>query len=371
MRRFHICAAICLLLVMIEVRAVAQSAVSVGVNIRGYGGVSEPQQEEKIAQLQGYGVRTIREGFPSRIDEKFNHFVIRAYQHGIGTVAIIYPTLGGTQTHTSSIDAAVGRHWPTPALADADPDGFRKQFSAQLAVLEDAGVKLTAFEIGNEFNTVGYNADFPAHGSGRVLGLGDLNNPNDAEARQIAVGYLQYIKIAAVVKEVRDHSKLNKTTPIITGGLANVGPPGPKSFNGQSATSVTDTISFLREHGVDQFVDGYGVHAYTSGDPHQTIAQRTSVLEDIFHACTRSKPCWLTEWAFNNRDQSCPIHDDTRVQLVQAERTTLKHFVDQGRLAASLYYSWDGDFPGQKENMGAIFRCGALTEAGKLALSPP
>ena len=141
------------------------------------------------------------------------------------------------------------------------------------------GVKLTAFELGNEFNTVGYNADFPAQSSGRVLGLNDLNNPNDAEARQIAAGYLQYIKIMAVVKDVRDHSRLNKTTPIITGGLANVGLPGPKSFDNQLATSVADTITFLRQHGIDQFVDGFGVHAYTSGDPHQTMAQRVAVLE--------------------------------------------------------------------------------------------
>jgi hypothetical protein len=370
MQMSRIFAAICLLLVAFEVNAAARDKVIVGVNVRGYGGIDEPRQDEEIRQLQGYGVTTIREGFPSKHDEKFDRFIIDAYRHRIGTVAIIYPTLGGTQKHTSGIDVAAGRHWPTPALVDGDPDGFRKQFTAQLAALEEAGVKLIAFEIGNEFNTVGYNADFPAQNSGRVLGLEDLNNPNDAEARQIAAGYLQYIKIMAVVKDVRDHSKLNKVTPVITGGLANAGVPGPKSFNNQLMTSVPDTIAFLSQHGVDQFVDGYGVHAYTSGDPHQTIAHRTSVLETIFHACTRSKPCWLTEWAFNNQDQSCPLHDDMRVALVEAERTTLKHFIDEGRLAASLYYSWDGDFPGQKENMGAIFRCGSLTEAGKLALSP-
>jgi hypothetical protein len=202
-----------------------------------------------------------------------------------------------------------------------------------------------------------------------VLGLADLNNPDDAEARQIAAGYLRYISIMAVVKDVRDHSRLNRTTPIITGGLANAGLPGPKSFNGQLATSIPDTIAFLSQHGVDQYVDGYGVHAYTSGDPRQSIAQRTSVFEAIFHACNSRKPCWLTEWAFSKRDQSCPLHDDLRVQLVRAERAALKQFIDERRLAASLYYSWDGDFPGQKENMGAVFRCGSLGEAGKLALS--
>ena len=351
-----------------EVEAAA-SKVIVGVNIRGYGSVDKTRQLAKINELKSYGVKVIREGFPSKADERFNDFIIGAYRSGISTVAIVYPTLGGTEKHTSEIDISVGRRWRVPALIDVDPDGFRRAFSAQLAALEDAGVRLSAFEIGNEFNTVGYDADFPAHGSGRVLGLADLNNPKDPEARQIAAGYLQYINIMAVVKGVRDHSRFNKATPIITGGLANVGLPGPKSFNGQVATSIPDTIAFLSQHGIDQYVDGYGVHAYTSEDPRQSIAQRTSVFEAIFHACNPKKPCWLTEWAFNNHDQSCPLHDDVRVQLVQAEREALKQFIDERRLAASLYYSWDGDFPGQKENMGAVFRCGSLSEAGKLALS--
>jgi hypothetical protein len=351
-------------------RAAAADHVIVGVNLRGYGGVSEPRQDAKIAQLQEYGVRTIREGFPSSIDAKFNRLIVTAYKHGIGTVAIIYPTLGGTQKHTSAVDPSAGRRWRVPALQDADPAGFRTIFAAQLAALESEGVKLTAIELGNEFNTVGYNADFPVPSSGRVLGLSDLNNSNDSEARTVAAGYRQYIKIAEVVKDVRDHSRLNASTPIIAGGLANVGLPAAKSFDKQLATGVPDTITFFHDNGLDKFVDGYGVHAYTSGDPHQPMAQRMSVMEDILHACRRDRPCWLTEWAFNNRNQSCPIDDDVRVDLVQAERTVLAHFIAQGRLAASLYYSWDGDFPGQTENMGAIFRCGALTKAGELALRP-
>jgi hypothetical protein len=59
---FRVLAAICLLFPP-AVQA-AQDKVIVGVNIRGYGGVNEPQQDAKIAQLQGYGVKTIREGFP-------------------------------------------------------------------------------------------------------------------------------------------------------------------------------------------------------------------------------------------------------------------------------------------------------------------
>jgi hypothetical protein len=350
--------------------AVAADAI-MGVNIRGYGTASERQQDDLIEQLHKSGVTTIRESLPTNIDERFTRFVTHAYKAGIGIVVILYPTQGGTGKHTSPVDPAVGRKWRVPALSDADPEGFRKWFAPQLAALETAGVRVAAFELGNEFNTTGYNADLAAPGSGRVLGLSDLDNPNDAEAHTIAEGYRAYARILAVLKDMRDHSQLNRTTPVISGGLANVGSPQPRSFNKQLTVSIPDTIEFLRRNGSDRLVDGYGVHVYPNGDMHQTVSARASVLDYGFSACRKdSKPCWLTEWAFNNRNQSCPIDDAMRLQLIQAERRAFKPFVEQGRLAAIIYYSWDGDFVGQHENMGAIFRCGALTEAGKLALRP-
>jgi len=345
--------------------------VVMGVNVRGYGTVSEQQQDTLILQMEKDGVKTIREALPNSVNGKFTHFMVSAYKHGIGIVLILYPTQGGTGRHTSAANPSVGRMWRVPALSDADPEGFRQWFAPQLAAIEAAGVRIAAFELGNEFNTTGYNADFPAPGSGRVLGLADLNNPNDTEAHTVAEGYRAYVKSLAVLKDMRDQSRVNKTTPIISGGLANVGLPQSKSFNKQVATAIPDTIEFLRQNGSDGLVDGYGVHVYPNGDIHQTMAARTAVLDYDFSACRRgTKPCWLTEWAFNNRNQSCPINDETRVQLIQAERNAFEPFVEQERLAAIIYYSWDGDYVGQKENMGAIFRCGALTAAGKLALSP-
>ena len=360
-----------ILLSNLAMRAALAAEVVMGVNIRGYGTVSEQQQDALINQLQKDGVTTIREALPNNVDERFTRFLINAHKHGIGIVIILYPTQGGTGKHTSLADPSVGRMWRVPALSDADPEGFRKWFAPQLAALEGAGVRVTAFELGNEFNTTGYNADFPAPGSGRVLGLSDLNNSNDAEAHAVADGYRAYVKILAVLKDMRDHSRVNRTAPVISGGLANAGLSGTKSFNKQVATSIPDTIEFLRQNGSDRLADGYGVHLYPSGDIHQSASARASVLNYDFSACRKdSKPCWLTEWAFNNRDQSCPIDDTTRVLLVQAERSAFKPFVEKDLLAAIIYYSWDGDFVGQKENMGAIVRCGALTDAGKLALKP-
>jgi hypothetical protein len=64
--------------------------------------------------------------------------------------------------------------------------------------------------------------------------------------------------------------------------------------------------------------------------------------------------------------EHCPIDESKRRTVIGQLRGAFQHFVREGRLAASIFYDW-ADVPG---NTGAIFRCGALTESGKLALAP-
>jgi hypothetical protein len=103
--------------------------------------------------------------------------------------------------------------------------------------------------------------------------------------------------------------------------------------------------------------------------PDPVVSGRVSELEQkkIFSQCSREKPCWLTEWGIPN-GQSCPINDANRANVIEAERDAFKPFVQQGQLAAIIYYTWSGT-PTKVDPMG-IYRCGALTEAGKAALSP-
>jgi len=95
---------------------------------------------------------------------------------------------------------------------------------------------------------------------------------NDPEGRQIALGYLQYIKVLGALKDVRDASVHNANTPIILAGLV-AAEDGGKLYNtkGEDMVGRAATIGFLREHGVDSLVDAYGIHTYPSstkpGDP--------------------------------------------------------------------------------------------------------
>jgi hypothetical protein len=349
-----------------QARAVDRSVV-VGVNAVGAQLMNEQQQDALVDVLQKNGVKTVRTG----IGEKFTHFIIRAFQRGIGAEVIVYPTQASTKGEPRPADKSVGLQWAERPITNADPEKFKAWLTVQLAPLEAAGVRLTAFELGNEINGPFFNGDFlPSQASGRVLGLPDLDNPNDPEGRAIAASYRAYLQVMVALKDVRDRSTLNQKTPIISAGLADGGLPGKKPTQKLDGVSIPATLAFLRRNGMDTLVDGYGVHVYPSGDPSRSVAARVEDLnKDAFAMCTSAKPCWLTEWAFNNRDQSCPLDEKTRVQLIATMRSALKRFAEEGRLAASFYYSWRG-LPWEKENQGAIFRCGGLTDAGKLALSP-
>jgi hypothetical protein len=329
----------------------------VGVNVYDEGFLSPPEQDAEIERLAKNGVKTIRTG----LSDKSVYLITQAFRHGIGCVAIVFPTWGS--------QAKTKLRWSDAPLSGADPLGFAAWLKPMLEQLEAAGVRLTAMEFGNEINTSGYNGDIPMPGTGRVLGLADLNNPKDPEGPAIANGFRNYLQVMEALKDVRDRSKLNRTTPILLAGLADWGLPSAKAWDAKTGVSLPDTVEFLRQNGLDKLVDGYGVHVYPTGDPRATVPARMAELEKkkIFSECSRNKPCWLTEWGIPN-GQSCPIDDGSRTQAIEAERKAFEPLVRQGRLAAIVYYTWSGT-PKTVDPMG-VFRCGALTDAGKVALSP-
>ncbi len=350
----------CLLFGIVSTHAVPAENVVVGANVYDEGVLSQAGQDAEIERLAKNGVKTIRTGF----SDKSFYFITQAYRHGIGTIGIVYPTNGS--------NAKTKKRWSDAPLSEADPAGFALWLKPRLDQLDATGIRLTALELGNEINTSGYNGDIPAPGTGRVLGLSNLNNPKDPEAAAIAAGFRNYLRVMAALKDVRDHSNVNHTTPILLAGLADWGLPGPKAWDGLLGISLPDTIAFMRQNGLDKLADGYGVHVYPTGNPQADVVARVTELKKkkIFSECGHgAKPCWLTEWGINNGSQSCPIDDVKRKQAIEAERGAFTQFVRQGQLNAVIWFNWAG-LPGPKEDASAIYRCGALTDAGKLALSP-
>jgi hypothetical protein len=348
MKRLAILTLACFL--FLNSREARAENVIVGVNIANNDGtVSQAFQEEEIKHLAANGVKTIRTGLVSYTID----FIIKAHQHGIASIVMVLPFLGL-------------KGWSDVVFSKTTPEVFTERVKPMLDKLEAAGVRLAAFELGNEINNSQFNGDLPSAGKGRELRLADLNNPNDLQARQVAMGYRAYVRLMAALKDLRDHSNLNRQTPIISTGLSQV-------HSTPFEVTLRDTIEFLNQNGMTKLIDGYGIHVYPSGDPNRPVSARIASLdEDMFSVCRfAGKPCWVTEWGFRNDGQDgqyCPGNNGVLTKVVQDMRTSFKHFATQGQLAALIYYDWTAR-PGAKDTF-SVFRCDALTDAGKLALSP-
>jgi hypothetical protein len=117
-------------------------------------------------------------------------------------------------------------------------------------------------------------------------------------------------------------------------------------------------------------VDGYGIHVYPSRDPKRPISARIASLgEGMFSARSPTKQCWVTDWGFiYNGDDGvfCPANNRVVTKVVQDMCTLFRHFANRGQLAALMDCDWTAR-PGLKDTF-SVFRRGALTDAGRLAL---
>jgi hypothetical protein len=356
LRRFrriaYLITALTCVLIMAVVPALAQAdGVVVGVNLVNQPDRLTPQEQDAILDaMQSAGVRVIRAGIAN--NDKSLDFAQRVYAHGIKIEWFCWgiPSSSGNMI-----------------LSSADPDRFRAYFQPLLDKLESKGIVLAGLELGNEINWS--NHDLGQSGTGRILTLEDLSS--DPKGRQVAKGYLQYIKLLAVLRDIRDHSKLNQLTPIISAGSGEL----DASPKGRDAVSLKAMIEFLRANGMDKYVDAYGVHFYPQGNT--TPAARLASLQRDFAECgsasSGGKPCWLTEWGLPvHTGPSCPVNDDNRVRIFSELRNDFSQLARQGRLRGLLLYTWQGDFHQDSyhpDPYGA-FMCGAITRSGRLAFAP-
>jgi hypothetical protein len=358
------------LLGFLPVEAQTQDVV-LGVNA-AIASMSVEQQNAILAQLHAAGVRYIRSGILP--GEKGLDFARRAQTQGIRILWLIqmqYRPGAPSRPYPNTYGV-----WGGPPLSAADPEEFRKYFEPLLAKLEAAGVTLAGFELGNEINSPMFNADFslPAENpaQSREFNLADLSH--DPEAQQVAKGYLQYLKLLVVIKDVRSRLKLNQHTPIVSASLVfNEAPDAPRKAR-LDAVGGFATLDFMRAHGLDDLVDAYAVHTYpwtdSPGNPAAAAGRRERLQKSVLAECLPAgsaggKPCWVTEWGIPNHDTSCPPHETNQITLVNETRSNFRPYIAQKRVLGFFYYAWLDS----REDFG-VYRCNRLTETGRLALTP-
>ena len=225
----------------------AQDAV-VGVNVVNPMRASVADQNAVLSQLGAAHMHIIRCGISS--DDKGIDYAKRAKAKGIRIllgVGAEYSPNAPTRPYQPDKFPAM---WSGHPLSYADPELSKPFYQKLFDALDANGIVLAGIELGNEMNWAAFNAEFPLPGEGKILSLADLSQ--DPEGKQIAKGFLQYVKIIAVLKEVRDHSRLNRTTPLISAGMVTA-PDGGKLYNDkrEDMVSLSATMTFLRANGLD------------------------------------------------------------------------------------------------------------------------
>jgi hypothetical protein len=356
-------------------RASAQDMV-VGVNVVNPMRASVADQNTLLGQLKAAEVRVIRCGISH--DDKGIDFAKRVAALGIRLQLIVGPQYSPDAPTRPYQPNEFPAMWGGPPLSFADPALSKADFQHLFDDLDANGIVLAGVELGNEINWAAFNPEFPLPGEGKILSLQDLDY--DPEGKQIAKGFLQYSKILAVLKDVRDHSRLNRSAPIILAGLVSAN-DGEKLYNNkkEDMVSLAASIGFLRSHGLDSLVDAYGVHIYPSpgqpGNP-TAAAQRAARLNSVDLAECRAKgtpggkPCWITEWGFPNADLSCPAKESGRTLLIEELRSDFAAAAAEHRLVGIDYFSWNSDPWTKQTDPDSVYRCGALTESGRQAIAP-
>jgi hypothetical protein len=330
------------------------------------------QQNAILAQLHAAGVRYIRSGILP--GDKGVDFARRALAQGIRINWLIqmqYRPGAPERPYPNAFGV-----WGGPPLSAADPEEFRKYFEPLFAELDAAGVPLVGLELGAEINSPMDNADFtmPAENPGhsREFNLADLSH--DPEAQQVAKGYLQYLKLLAVIKDVRSRQKLNQHVPILSASLVfNEAPDAPRKAR-LDGVGAFATLDFMRTYGLDDLVDAYAIHTYpwtdSPGNPVADARRRERLQKYVLAECkpkgsAGGKPCFITEWGIPNHDASCPPHESSQITLVNQTRSNFRPYIAQKRVLAIFYYAWLDPREGF-----AIYRCDHLTETGRQALAP-
>lgn len=343
--------------------AAAAPAKNPGVNVVNPQRLSDVDQDELLEQLAAYGVTAIRVPLAGTTEapEDFSSaiaFVEKAWKKGIKSTLNVFPQ--GKQSSRRAWNSQYPTLWGVFPLSQTSPEQTAVKVSEGLAAFDKAGVKLEGIEVGNEINYTAFNGDFPVPGNGQVYDFDDLTMlPN---LKQVAQGFRVYVDVVRAVRKVRNASSLNRDTPIISAGLSDPGSKRVDPASNAEAITIPATLQYLRNVGLDQVVDAYGIHAYPSRGEFRGAALERRVFGNC-SAPPNGKPCWLTEWGFKSKSVSCPPSDDERARTVGSFAKTVRKRLADRTVAKEFYYQWSGD----KDPFG-LFRCGTLTDAGKVLL---
>ncbi|CAM5216678.1 Glycoside hydrolase OS=Bosea thiooxidans OX=53254 GN=SAMN05660750_01347 PE=4 SV=1 [Bosea thiooxidans] len=341
--------------------APAAAPAQFGVNRVNLAWLDAAGREKVLDQIAQSGIRSVRLSLTNPMDASIDAVRV-AHQKGLAILlevslnnAALYPK--GTKPRSGR-----GRIWDMYRLSDISPELYRATLRDALQRIDSLGVPLIAVEPGNEINWGAYNGDLeirPEANTRTARSLRDVADPDG-----LARGAANYVQLLKVTRAELAKTRLSAGAKVVSAGLSDI-PPEHADRRGIDSIDPVSFTALLREHGLDQAADGYGIHIYPGGD--RTPAAREQHVEQALSICrsrpAEGKPCWITEWGFANTAKTCPTDDSRRERLVKATRERFADLMRDGRIAAAFYFDWDATTYG-------IWRCGGLSPAGRAAVTP-
>lgn len=335
------------------------AAARYGVNRLNLAWLERTDQERILREIADSGATHVRLSLSRPVDKSIDALEIA---NRLGLRILLEIQLSNKSYYPDSVRprTGFGRIWDINRLSDLDLDRYRVGLASALQRIDALGIRLDAVEPGNEINLAGYNGDLAVYekpGQATPRHLGELTDP-----QAFGKGLENYVEALKITRDAV-RASANSKAIIVSAGLSDMGAK-EADRQGMERLDPGEVIALLKTRGMDALVDAYGIHIYPARKDKAAITSIVTKLLDFCAPADRGRPCWVTEWGIANTARSCPVDDREREGAMTAMRTVFERLSEEKRLDAAYYYDWD-----TQQNY-RLWRCGALSPAGALAIEP-
>lgn len=327
-----------------------------GVNRVNMAWLKPAEREQIFDQMVKNGVVAVRLSLTRPLDQSIDA-VRLAHEKGLAVLLEISLNNADFYPEGTKPRSGRGRVWDMYRLSDISPERFQQVVGDALQKIDALGVPLLAVEPGNEINWGAYNGDLAILPSEKMKTARSLDAME--ELPLVEKGAEKYVELLRIVRAELAQTRHSARAKVVSAGLSDI-PFIDADRRGIDTVEPAAFTDLLKKYGLDEAADGYGIHIYPGSSG--TQAARAKHISNALSFCggANGKPCWITEWGFANTSKACPANDNNREKLVGKARDRFRQMMDSGRIAAAYYFDWDA-------SMYGVWRCGALTPAGKAA----